>query len=255
MTTELFGYKFLKFTLIDLLDVLVVAFIFYKFLSLLKGTRAAQMVTGLTLLFIVSFFAFWFQLQGLMWLFTNLATVGFIVLVILFQPEIRGALAHIGHSRIVKYFYRPENPAVIDEISKAVLKLSVLQHGALIVIERGVGLGDFVQSGKEVNAAVSEDMITTIFTPYTPLHDGAIIVRRDMIIAAGCMLPLSHNPAYMKTCGMRHKAGVGISEESDAVCVIVSEENGGISIALEGALRRDIDRAQFRDMLTRFLKT
>ncbi len=250
----LFSYKFIRFTLIDLLDVLVVAFIFYKFLTLLKGTRAAQMITGLTIMFIVAFFAFWFQLQGLMWLFSNLATVGFIVLVILFQPEIRGALAQIGFSRITKFFYRGEDYATVEEICRAVLKLSVLSHGALIVIERNIGLRDFVQSGKEINSKVSEELITTIFTPYTSLHDGAVIIRQDLIVAAGCMLPLSQNPAYHKMFGMRHKAGVGITEESDAVCIIVSEETGAISIALEGALRRDIERSQFKEILIRFLK-
>ena len=251
---ELFSYKFIRFTLIDLIDVLVVAYIFYKFLSLLKGTRAAQMITGLTILFMVAFFAFWFQLQGLMWLFSNLATVGFIVMVILFQPEIRGALAQIGFSRIAKFFYRGEDSVTVDEISRAVLKLSVLNHGALIVIERNIGLRDFIQSGKEINSKASEELITTIFTPYTPLHDGAIIIRQDLIVAAGCMLPLSQNPAYLKMFGMRHKAGVGITEESDAVCIIVSEESGAISIALEGALRRDIERSQFKEILIRFLK-
>jgi diadenylate cyclase len=130
----------------------------------------------------------------------------------------------------------------------------VLNHGALIVVERNIGLRDFVQSGKEINSRVSEELITTIFTPYTPLHDGAIIIRQDLIVAAGCMLPLSQNPAYLKMFGMRHKAGVGITEESDAVCIIVSEESGGISIALEGALRRDIERTQFKEILMRFLK-
>ena len=250
----LFGYKFISFTLVDLIDVAVVAFIFYKFLSLLRGTRAAQMVTGLTLLFVVSFFAFWFQLQGMMWLFSNLATVGFIVMVILFQPEIRGALAQIGHSRLARLFYRSSDTASLDEICKAVIKLSILNHGALIVLERTVGLNDFIESGKEINAKVSSEMLTTIFTPYTPLHDGAVIIRRDMIIAAACMLPLSQNPAYFKMFGMRHKAGVGITEETDAVCIVVSEENGDISIALEGALRRNIDRGQLKEVLSKFLQ-
>lgn len=252
---ELFTFKFLRFTLVDLIDVAVVAFIFYKFFTILKGTRAAQMISGLTLLFVIAFFSYWFQLQGLMWLFSNLATVGFIVLVILFQPEIRGALARIGHSRMVRLFYRGEDSASIDEIVKAVLRLSVLHHGALIVLERTVGLRDFVQSGKVINTAVSAEMITTIFTPYTPLHDGAIIIRGETIIAAGCMLPLSQNPALHKEYGMRHKAAVGITEESDAICIVVSEETGDISIAMEGTLRRDVERSQLKEMLTRFLKS
>ncbi len=251
---ELFGYQFLRFTLLDLIDVAIVAFIFYKFLSLLRGTRAAQMISGLTLLFIVAFFAYWFQLEGLMWMFTNLATVGFIVLVILFQPEIRGALAQMGHSRLVRLFYRGHASAGIDEIVRAAIKLAVLKHGALIVIERMIGLRDFIQSGTEINTPLTEEMITTIFTPYTPLHDGAIIVRGDTIVSAACTLPVSQNPALAKMFGMRHKAAIGITEESDAVCLVVSEETGEISIAFEGALRRDIDHTELKDVLQRFMK-
>lgn len=248
---ELFTYKFLRFTVIDLIDVAVVGFIFYKFLTLLKGTRAAQMTAGLTLLFIISFFAYWFQLQGLMWLFSNLATVGFIILVIIFQPEIRGALARIGYSRLVRYFYKTEETASVDEVAKAAVRMAELRQGALIVLERNAGLSEFIQSGKKTNAKISAEMITTIFTPYTPLHDGAIIIRGDRILAAGCMLPLSQNPLYLHTYGMRHKAAVGITEETDAVCVVVSEETGRISIAKTGRLKKVEDHTLLRETLSR----
>ncbi|MCK4857570.1 MAG: diadenylate cyclase CdaA [candidate division Zixibacteria bacterium] len=251
---ELLSYRFLYFTIVDLIDVVVVSFIIYKFLSLLKGTRAAQMIAGLTLLFIVSFFAYWFQLQGLMWLFTNFATVGFIILVVLFQPEIRGALARISYSRLVKYFYRSAETASIDEIAKAAIQMAELRQGALIVMERSVGLRDFVASGSKINAGISAQILTTIFTPYTPLHDGAVIIRGDMIVAAGCMLPLSKNPLYMHSHGMRHKAAAGITEETDAVCVAVSEEDGSISIAKAGRLERIEDQTQLKDILIRRLQ-
>jgi diadenylate cyclase len=250
---ELISYKFLRFTVLDLIDVLVVAFIFYKFLTLLKGTRAAQMTVGLTLLFVVSFFAYWFQLQGLMWLFSNLATVGFIILVVIFQPEIRGALARIGYSRFMQFFYRTEENVSVDEIAKAAVRMAELRQGALIVLERSAGLREFAQSGKNIDSKISAEMITTIFTPYTPLHDGAIIIRGDMIIAAGCMLPLSQNPLYLHTHGMRHKAAVGITEETDAVCVVVSEESGKISIARAGRLKRVEDPTLLKEILTRSL--
>lgn len=252
---ELFSFEFIRFTIVDLIDVLVVGFIFYKSLSLLKGTRAAQMATGLTLLFVVSFFAYWFQLKGMMWLFSNLATVGFIILVIVFQPEIRGALARLGYSRMLKFFYRNEETEVIDDLSRAVLRLAALKHGALIVIERSVGLKNIIDSGRNIDAKITSDIITTIFTPYTPLHDGAIVIRSDMIVAAGCMLPLSHNPAYLQTSGMRHKAGVGITEESDALCIIVSEETGNISIARDGLLNRNIEPVRFEETLSKLLNT
>lgn len=253
MTMELIGYEFLRFTVVDLIDVAVVGFIFYKFLTLLKGTRAAQMTAGLTLLFIVSFFAYWFQLQGLMWLFSNLATVGFIILVVIFQPEIRGALAQIGYSRLVRFLYRNEANISVDEIVKAALRMAELRQGALIVLERNAGLREFTMSGKKINAKISAEMITTIFTPYTPLHDGAVIIRGDQIVAAGCMLPLSQNPLYLHTYGMRHKAAVGVTEESDAVCVVVSEETGKISIAKSGRLKKVEDQTQLRELLSRSL--
>ncbi|MFH2056374.1 MAG: diadenylate cyclase, partial [bacterium] len=174
---ELFSYKFLRFTAVDLIDVLVVSFIFYRFLALLKGTRAAQMIGGLMLLFVISFFAYWFQLQGLMWLFSNLATVGFIALVVLFQPEIRGALARIGYSRLVRYFNRSGQFEWVDEVVKSVTRMSELRQGALIVIERTIGLREYAASGSRIEAKLSSEVLGTIFTPYTPLHDGAVIVR------------------------------------------------------------------------------
>ena len=251
---ELFSYEFLRFTVIDLIDVLVVGFIFYRFLALLKGTRAAQMIGGLMLLFVVSFFAYWFQLQGLMWLFSNLATVGFIALVVLFQPEIRGALARIGYSRLVQYFNRSEQYEWVDEVVRAVTRMSELRQGALIVIERTIGLREYAASGSRIEAKLSGEVLGTIFTPYTPLHDGAVILRGDQIIAAGCMLPMSKNPLYLRSYGMRHKAGVGITEETDAICIIVSEENGDVSVARAGQLKKVEDQARLNEILQRSLQ-
>ncbi len=251
---ELFTYEFLRFTIIDLIDVLVVGFIFYRFLALLRGTRAAQMIGGLMLLFIGSFFAYWFQLQGLMWLISNLATVGVIALVVLFQPEIRGALARIGYSRLVRYFNRSQQFEWVDEIVKAVTRMSELRQGALIVIERNVGLRDYAASGSRINSKLSAEVLSTIFTPYTPLHDGAVIVRGDQIVAAGCMLPMSKNPLYLRSHGMRHKAGVGITEETDAICVVVSEENGDVSVARAGQLKRVEDQGRLTEVLQRSLQ-
>jgi diadenylate cyclase len=252
--TELFQIGFLPFRLIDLLDILVVSLIIYQLLALMKGTRAAQMVTGLVLIFVVAFIAFWFQLEGLSWLFSNLATIGFIVLVIVFQPELRSALAHMGHSRIFQYLIKFEERKSIDEITRAAIRLSELRYGGLIVIERGVGLRNFIESGKIMNAQISWELITTLFTPYTPLHDGAIIVTGDILAAAACTLPLSQNPDYRKLFGMRHKAAIGVTEDSDAVAVAVSEETGHISIAANGQLHRDIDRSELKQKLAQYLK-
>jgi diadenylate cyclase len=251
---EFFHYEFLKFTLLDLIDVAVVSFIVYKVLMLIRGTRSAQIVSGLTILLLVAFIAFWFQLEGLKWLFANLATIGFIVLVIIFQPEIRGALAQIGHSRFFKHLFKFESYKAVDELVKGVIRLSELRYGALIVIQRAVGLKNIIETGRIVDAPLSSDLLTTIFTPYTPLHDGAVIVQGDDMIAAACVLPLTQNPRFDQLFGMRHKAAVGITEESDAVCLVVSEETGAVSCAYRGILKRDLEKLNLRETLLSILE-
>jgi diadenylate cyclase len=209
---ELFHIGFLKFTVVDLIDVAVVAFLFYRVLILMKGTRSAQIVLGLFLLFAVSFLAFWFRLEGLKWLITNIATVGILVLVIVFQPELRNALAQIGHNKLFRMFFRYEKSKILDELVKAANRLSQLRYGGLVVIEREIGLRNFIETGKPINAEVSADLLVTIFTPYTPLHDGAAILQGDYLVAVACTLPLTQNPRYAKLFGMRHKAAVGVTE-------------------------------------------
>ncbi|UCD94362.1 MAG: diadenylate cyclase CdaA [Candidatus Zixiibacteriota bacterium] len=251
---ELFKIGFLSFRLIDLIDVLIVSFIIYRLLALMKGTRAAQMVTGLVLIFSVAFVSFWFQLEGLSWLFSNLATVGIIVLVIVFQPELRSMLAQMGHSRLFQYFIRVEERKSLKEIARAAVRLSELRYGGLMVIEKGIGLKNYIETGKKLNAELSAEMVTTLFTPYTPLHDGAAIIVGEIISAAACTLPMTQNPRYRKLYGMRHKAAIGITEISDAIAVIVSEETGSISIAYKGFLERDINRDDVKSRLADYLK-
>lgn len=243
----LFRVGFLQFGLVDLIDVVVVAYIFYRLLMLMKGTRSAQIVAGLLLVGVVSFLAFWFQLEGLKWLFVNLATVGFIVLVVVFQPELRGALAQIGHSRVLRVFLKLEERAALDDIIRATVRLSELGWGALIVLQRNVGLRNIVNTGKQLGARLSSEMLVTIFTPKAPLHDGAVIVHSETILAAACTLPLSINEEYADLYGMRHKAAVGITEDSDAVAIVVSEETRRISLAHRGRLYRNIDRAHLKE--------
>lgn len=251
---ELFQIGFLSFRLIDVLDIAIVSFIIYQLLALMKGTRAAQMVTGLVLIFLVAFVAFWFQLEGLSWLFTNLATIGFIVLVIVFQPELRSMLAQMGHSRIFQTLTKVEEWKSLGEISQAVNRLSELRYGGLIVIEKTTGLKNFIETGKEINSNLSTEMLTTLFTPYTPLHDGAAIIQGEKIAAAACTLPLTQIPRYRRLFGMRHKAAIGITEVSDAIAVAVSEESGQISIAFKGVLEKDIARNDFRQRLADYIK-
>ena len=251
---ELFQIGFLSFRLIDVLDIAIVSFIIYQLLALMNGTRAAQMVTGLVLIFLVAFIAFWFQLEGLSWLFTNLATIGFIVLVIVFQPELRSMLAQMGHSRIFQTLTKVEDWKSLGEISRAVNRLSELRYGGLIIIEKSTGLRNYIETGKEINSTLSTEILTTLFTPYTPLHDGAAIIQGDKVVAAACTLPLTQIPRYRRLFGMRHKAAIGISEVSDAVAVAVSEETGQISIAFKGLLEKDIDRNDFRQRLADYIK-
>jgi len=250
---EFFRIGFVRFGLIDLIDVSIVAFLFYRFLLLVKGTRAVQILSGLFLLFLISFGAFWFEMEGMKWLITNIATVGILVLVIVFQPEIRGALAQIGHPGILRRFFKLEKSETLDEIVEATKKLSELKYGALIVLEKNIGLKDYVFSGRSLNATVSSDFLVTLFTPYTPLHDGAVIIRGDMVVAAACTLPLTTKPEYSQLFGMRHKAAIGITEESDAIAIAVSEETGDISMAYQGKLQKLPDPSLLKETLSKLL--
>jgi len=250
----LLEFDFLKFTLKDLFDVLIVTFIFYQLLKLTKGTRSAQIIVGMVLIAGIAFFSYWFQFEALSWLFTNLATIGFIVLVIVFQPELRGALAHIGQNPFFRRFVSLEQRRTLEEVSRAALRLSELRYGGLIVIERRTGLRNFSESGREMNAELSSELLVTLFTPYTPLHDGAVIVSGNYVVCAAASLPLTTNPRYHKLFGMRHKAAIGVSEVSDAVVVVVSEETQAISIAHEGNLESDIKMSDFHERLAAYLR-
>jgi len=252
---ELFHISFLKFTVVDLIDVALVAFLFSRLLILMKGTRSAQIVLGLFLLFSISFLAFWFRLEGLKWLITNIATVGILVLVIVFQPELRNALAQIGHNKLFRLFFRYEKSKTLDELVKAAVRLSQLRYGGLLVIEREIGLKNFIETGKSVNAEVSADLLVTIFTPYTPLHDGAAIIQGDYVVAVACTLPLTQNPRYAKLFGMRHKAAIGVTEESDAIAIAVSEETGKISVAFKGVFYTEIEKSVLKETLVRMAKS
>ncbi len=246
---DLFKIAFVKVGLSDLVDIAAVAFIFYKLLMLMKGTRAVQMLLGLFLLFLASFAAYWLQLDALRWLISNVAPVGVIAIVVVFQPELRRALARLGQSPLIRGFFREMETGTLDEIVKGALRLSQLKLGGLIVLERVEGLKSYEETGVVVNAAVSAELIATIFTPPSPLHDGALIIRGSQIVTARCTLPLTQNPRYRRVLGMRHQAAVGISEESDAVVVVVSEETGTISTAIQGRLQRKLDERTLRSIL------
>ena len=252
---ELFRVGFLHFGIADLIDVLIVAYIIYRLLLLMKGTRSAQIVAGLILVGVVSFVAFWFRLEALKWLFTSLATVGFIVLVVVFQPELRGALAQIGHSRMIRVFFKLEPHPAVAEIVRGAERLAELGWGALIVMERDVGLRNIAETGKQLDARLSDEMLVTIFTPHSPLHDGAVIISGETIAAAACTLPLTIVDEYADLYGMRHKAAVGITEDSDAIVVIVSEETRKVSLAHRGRLYRNIGLDRLQENIVTLMET
>jgi len=245
----LFKIGFLPVTLVDMLDILVVAFVFYELFMLMRSTRAYQMLIGLLLLFIASFLAQTLRMEGVSWLVSKIQTVWVIAFVILFQPELRRILIHIGQSRIIRLFYKGGESRVIDEIVKGAATLSERGYGGLMVIIRDTGIAAIIETGTKVRAEVSAALIATIFTPRSPLHDGAMIIQDEMVEAAKCILPLSENPEIDPTMGTRHRAALGLSEESDAVVVVVSEETQAISLAVGGEMERNIRPQDLRDRL------
>jgi diadenylate cyclase len=183
------------------------------------------------------------------WLFSNFIIAGVIIMAVVFQPELRRALSLMGESRILRLFIKPEIKGASDAVVAAAEKLSSMHYGALIILERSVKLSSVIESGKRLNSEVSAEILQSIFTPYTPLHDGAVVIRGDVILAASCTLPMTDNSAYRRLYGMRHKAGVGVTEESDAIALIISEETGQISYAFEGKLFRDISPQELKQIL------
>ena len=250
MTSPLLDqFRLLNFGARDAIEIVLVAFVLYRMLLLIQGTRAVQILVGIVVL-VATFAVAWVtKLTMITYLLGLVFQYGAFALLIIFQPELRAALSHLGQSRVTRFFRRLEQGEVVDEIADAVERLSRSGIGAIIAVEREVGLSDFVQSGSEMQAKISADLLATIFTPYSPLHDGAVIVRGDSIIGAGCILPLSQSPISDRSLGTRHRAALGLSEETDALVVVVSEETATISVAVGGVLLRDLTPPRLRDML------
>jgi diadenylate cyclase len=234
----------------DALEIAIVAYALYRVLLLLHGTRALQIALGIVLLF-ATYAAAWLLKLGLVtYLLGIVFTYGAFALLVVFQPELRAALARLGQARLGRFFRRMEVGEVADAVSEAVERLSRSGIGAIIALEREVPLGDYVQSGSAMEAKVSADLLTTIFTPYSPLHDGAVIIRGDTIVGAGCILPLSPTPLDDRSLGTRHRAALGLAEETDALVIVVSEETSAITVAMHGRLMRDLRPPQLRDLLS-----
>jgi diadenylate cyclase len=236
---------------LDVLDILLVAALFYRLLILVKGTRSAQMYVGLLVIVLVGLLAREFDLIAVKWIVDSLKTVWLIAFVILFQPELRHALAQFGRTRYFRSFVRSDSFGVLGEIVRGVETLAERRYGALIVMERNVGLRNFIETGTRIDAKVSAELLVTLFSPGSPLHDGAVMLREDSIIAAACILPLSSNPRLAGTLGTRHRAGLGLSEESDAAVVVVSEQSGAISVCYRGVMRQRLNEGELRSELSR----
>ncbi len=223
------------------IDVLVVTLLFYWLFRLVRGTRAVQALKGLLILLITAFIAQRLGLTTFNFLVRGLWQVLILAFVILFTPEIRRALAEVGQRRFFRGFLKEAQPGYLDEIIEAIDILAKKKKGVLIALERETGLKTYIETGIKIDSDVSRELLSTIFLPTTPLHDGAVIIQGNRVAAAGCLLPFTRNPDVSKRMGMRHRAALGLSEETDAVVIIVSEETGKISLAVGGRLTRDLD--------------
>jgi diadenylate cyclase len=244
-------------SLSSILDIIVVYYMFYKSYMLIKETRAEQLLKGIILIVFLIPISSLLHLTMLNWILNKTITIGVLSFIIIFQPEIRSALEHIGRSA---FNDKPilENKEivsnVITDIVTAVDNLSKTKTGALIIIEQFTGLGDTIKTGTKLDALVSSALLENIFVVNTPLHDGATIIRNDRIVAAGCFLPLSNNFSVSKQLGTRHRAALGISENSDALAIIVSEETGIISIAINGRLTRNYNKEKLKEIIIKVIK-
>ena len=228
----------------DFLEIAIVAVVLYRVLLLFQRTRAVRILLGLVVLVSTYLVAYVLKLTMITGLLGLVFQYGAIALLIVFHPELRAGLAHLGRTR--RFFPQLGDAAVAQEVTMAVERLSRMGVGAIIAIERQVRLDEYVPTGSEMQARVSTDLLVTIFTPYSPLHDGAVIIRGDAIVGAGCILPLSQAPALDRSLGTRHRAALGLAEETDALVVVVSEETSSISVASQGRLWLDITPQQLR---------
>lgn len=236
----------------DVLDILIVAFLVYKVLGFIRETRAEQLAKGIVVLVGATLLSNFFDLYTLHWLLSGVMTVGLVALVVIFQPELRRALEHLGRSRFVNIMNdidKEDAKRMVTEMVNAVETMSASRTGALMVIEKEITLNDIVETGTIIDARISAEMIGNVFYEGAPLHDGAMIIRGSRLYAAGCVLPLTQNKELSKELGTRHRAGIGITENSDALVIIVSEETGVISMAQNGVLTRFMDGKSIEKIL------
>lgn len=239
--------------ILDLIDIIVIAIIIYKLIVLTKETRAYQVLKGMGILFLCAVVCDLLQIQTLSWLLSSFLSSGLILAVVLFQPEFRRALEHIGRGNLfdksVLNGFSQEDSTIVSELQLAITDLAKRRVGALIVIEQKTALGDIAATGTRIDGVISAPLVENIFEPNTPLHDGAMIIRDRQIIAAACILPLAENMSVARELGTRHRAALGISTVSDSITIVVSEETGVISYARDGKLVRYVDNRALKDLL------
>jgi len=237
----------------DIIDIIIMSYVFYRLILIIRGTRAEQLVKGLIVLLLAMIISDQAGLDTLHWTLSQTMIVGLIAIPIIFQPELRRALEHLGRGKIFQTTYwnwsSQDFENMLDEMVKAIFVLVKKRIGALIVIERSTGLKEYIDTGISVNGVVTAELLVNIFFPRSPLHDGAVIIQGNQIVAAGCYLPMTEDPSLGKELGTRHRAGIGISEHSDALAIIISEETGIISIAHDGVLTRYLDEKKLRAFL------
>lgn len=241
-----------------IIDILVVAFIFYKGYKLIQETRAEQLLKGILLIFLLIPISHFLRLNMLNFILTKTLTIGLLSMVIIFQPEIRKALEHIGSSTFNDLHIvdnDEELERIVDELVEAVNNMAAEKTGALIAIEQKTGLDEYIKTGTSIDAVISDSLIENIFVKNTPLHDGAMIISYDRIVAASCVLPLTSNPNINKLLGTRHRAAIGLSEVSDAIVLIVSEETGDISLAIKGRITKNYDSKKLKNILLKILRS
>ncbi len=253
---EIFKIGFFSVTFLDVMDIIIVTLLFYKLYTIIRGTIASQIFLGLIIVLTLSFVAQAANFKALGWLLKLVSDIWVIAFIILFQPEIRRLLVLLGRNPLIRPYMKTNQRGVANILTDTAFELSQFQHGALIVLVRSAGIRGVVETGEEINARVNKNLIRTIFFPRSPLHDGAVIVKGDTIEAARCTLPLSTVTSYNGIpLGMRHRAGLGITEQADVISLIVSEETGGISIAENGELKRGLSREFLRSFLEKSLSS
>ncbi|KEK20064.1 diadenylate cyclase CdaA [Bacillus gaemokensis] len=243
--------NFLKYLSI-ILDIAVVWFVIYKLILVIRGTKAVQLLKGITVIIVVRILSYLFELHTLQWLTDQALTWGFLAIIIIFQPELRRALEQLGRGSLFSRAIgqeEEEHEIVANAVAKATEYMGKRRIGALITLSRETGMGDYVETGIPLNATVSSELLINIFIPNTPLHDGAVIMQGNTIKAAACYLPLSESPFISKELGTRHRAAMGVSEVTDSITVVVSEETGQISLTKNGELHRDLKVEQLKKLL------